>query len=70
MGSVMRIFSPPPKPPRQVASEQIGSDMAARKAKKDEEEKKKVALKLAQFATGASGILSEAPTSRKKLLGN
>ncbi len=73
MGGVASFFSPKPKKQKsrsQVASEQIGTEIAARKAKKEEDEKKKIALKLAQLATGAGGILSEATTSRKKLLGN
>ncbi len=69
MGSVTRIFSPPKKPklPRSI----IDQPMRQAKAKAAEDEKrKKIAFKLAQIATGAGGILSEANTSRKKLLGN
>ncbi len=49
---------------------QAQKDLDARKKKADSELKKSAALKLAQIATGAGGILKEAETARKKLLGN
>ncbi len=69
MGSVMSIFSPPKKP-RRTASTVATDEAAARRAKKEDEKKKRIAFKLAQIATSAGGILSEAKTSRRKLLGN
>ncbi len=44
-------------------------DLKIKKAKEDEQ-KQGIAFRLAQFATSAGGILSDAKTSRKKLLGN
>ncbi len=69
MGGVAKMFGfgsqPKPKTPAMISSDET----AARRAKEDEK-KKKVALKLAQLATGAGGILSEANTSKRKLFGN
>ncbi len=71
MGGVVSFFRPA-KSPKQVRSEAVDAGRKAReeKAKKAEEDKKMAALKLAQLATGAGGILSEAKTTRRKLLGN
>ncbi len=69
MGGIASIFSPPKKP-RRTASTIVTDEAAARRAKKEEEKKKRTAFKLAQIATSAGGILSEANTSRRKLLGN
>ncbi len=76
MGGIASIFSPS-KPKRQytppvvkTASQVATDEAAARKAKKEDEKRKGIAFKLAQIATGAGGILSDAPTSRKKLFGN
>ncbi len=69
MGGVARIFSPPKKPRRQAPVQSLG-DTQKERAEKENEKKKNIAFKLAQIATGAKGILSEASTSRKKLLGN
>ncbi len=75
MGGVASIFSPSkPKrytPPVVKSASEIATDeAAARRAKKEDEERKGIAFKLAQIATGAGGILSDAPTNRKKLFGN
>ncbi len=76
MGGIASIFSPSkPKrytPPvvQKTASEIATDEAAARRAKKEEEKRKGIAFKLAQIATGAGGILSDAPTNRKKLFGN
>ncbi len=75
MGGIASIFTPSkPKRPRiimQTAPQSATVDEAnARKAKAEDEKRKRIAFKLAQIATGAGGILSDAPTSRKKLLGN
>ncbi len=59
-----------PRRPRVPVISQAQKDLDARKKKADEELKKSAALKLAQIATGAGGILKEAETARKKLLGN
>ncbi len=67
MGGIASIFSSKPKP--RTAAMIITDDTAARRAK-DDEKRKKMAFKLAQLATGAGGIFSEASTSKKKLLGN
>ncbi len=58
------------KRPRVPTISQAQKDLNAKKKKADEELKKSAALKLAQIATGAGGILKEATTARKKLLGN
>ncbi len=67
MGSVSRIFSPPRKPKSSPIPDQPIRQI---KMKAEDEKRKKMAFKLAQIATGAKGILSDAETSRKKLLGN
>ncbi len=64
------IFGGKPKKPRAPAISQAQKDLDARKKKANAEMKKSAALKLAQIATGAGGILKEAETARKKLLGN
>ncbi len=71
-GIVGSIFGGRPKRPRisVPAISQAQEDLNARKKKADEDLKKSAALKLAQIATGAGGILKEATTARKKLLGN
>ncbi len=67
MGGLASIFSSKPK---KTTSQIVTDEAAARRAKKEDEKRKGIAWKLAQIATGAKGILSEANTSRKKLLGN
>ncbi len=69
MGSVASMFGFGSQPKPRTAAMITLDDTAARRAKEDEK-KKKVALRLAQLATGAGGILSNASTSRKKLFGN
>ncbi len=69
MGGVASIFSPPKRPKSPTAAQNLGEARKIAVAKEDEK-KKSIAMKLAQIATGAKGILSEANTSRKKLLGN
>ncbi len=70
-GLVSSIFGgSKPKRASVPALSQAQKDLNARKKKADEELKKSAALKLAQIATGAGGILKEATTARKKLLGN
>ncbi len=69
-GIVGSIFGGRKKRPRRPVISQVQKDLDARKKKADEEKQKSAALKLAQIATGAGGILTEATTSRKKLLGN
>ncbi len=64
------IFGGRPKSPRIPTISQAQLDLNARKKKAEEDLKKSAALKLAQIATGAGGILKEAETTRKKLLGN
>ncbi len=70
MGGIASIFSSKPKRPRAPTISQAQLDLNARKKKAAEDLKKSAALKLAQIATGAGGILKEAETTRKKLLGN
>ncbi len=69
MGGVAKMFGIGSQPKPKTSAMIISDETAARRAKEDEK-KKKVALKLAQLATGAGGILSEASTSKRKLLGN
>ena len=69
-GAISSIFGGKPKRPRVPAISQAQKDLNARKKKAEDEKKKSAALKLAQIATGAGGILKEAETTRKKLLGN
>ncbi len=69
-GLVGSILGGRSKRPRVPAISQAQKDLNARKKKADEDLKKSAALKLAQIATGAGGILKEATTARKKLLGN
>ncbi len=69
-GLISKIFGGKPKRPRVPAISQVQKDLDARKNKADDEIKKSAALKLAQIASGAGGILKEAATARKKLLGN
>ncbi len=71
MGGVASLFGGgKPKRPRPPAISQAQKDLNARKKKAEDEKKKSAALKLAQIATGAGGILKEAETAKKKLLGN
>ncbi len=74
MGSAFKaVFGggKPKRPRLQVpVISQAQKELDARKKKADDELKKTAALKLAQIATGAGGILKEAETARKKLLGN
>ncbi len=69
MGGVAKMFGFGSQPKPKTSAMIISEETAARRAKEDEK-KKKVALKLAQLATGAGGILSEASTSKRKLFGN
>ncbi len=64
------IFGGKPKRPRAPVISQAQKDLNARKKKAEDDLKKSAALKLAQIASGAGGILKEAETTRKKLLGN
>ncbi len=68
--SVFGGRKPKKRRPQIPVISQVQKDLDARKKKADEELKKSAALKLAQIATGAGGILKEAETARKKLLGN
>ncbi len=69
MGSVASMFGFGSQPKQKPAAVVTLDNTAARRAKEDEK-KKKVALRLAQLATGAGGVLSDADTSKKKLFGN
>ncbi len=69
-GLLGSIFGGKAKKPRIPAISQAQKDLNARKQKAEDDKKKSAALKLAQIATGAGGILKEAQTAKKKLLGN
>ncbi len=68
IGSLLGINKP--KKPRMPAVSQAQKNLNARKKEIEDKLKKSAALKLTQIATGAGGILKEATTARKKLLGN
>ncbi len=75
MGGVVSIFRPrKSKAQKRVEAATARNNIVEadrkKREEKEKEEKKSAALKLAQISTGAGGILSEAKTSRKKLLGN
>ncbi len=75
MGSVVSLFRTSPaekarkRAKRENQARQAESDKRAKNAKA-EGEGKAAAAKLALLSTSAQGVLSEAQTGKKKLLGN
>ncbi len=71
MGGISSFFSSkPPRSKAQVFQDTLGAEADARAIKAEKDKKKRAALKLAQLATGAGGLFSDAPTGKRKLFGN
>ncbi len=71
MGGIGSFFSSKPRKSKaQIFQETLTTEADARALKAEKDKKKRAALKLAQLATGAGGIFSDAPTGKRKLFGN
>ncbi len=75
MGGVVSIFRPRSAKQRAASLAAVSKadrekEAAARKLQAEKDKKKTTAFKLAQLMSGAGGVLSEAKTSKRKLLGN
>ncbi len=68
-GGLAGVFNKP-KSQARIRNDTLIDEANARAIKAEDEKKKKAALKLAQLTTGAGGVLSDAPTGRRTLLGN